>query len=239
MNTISKHKEDIEKLIKKGDELARLLIGTNDNLIEFRKEYEIWYSEGLYLIKQILPDRLDDFRNYYDSKKGGSLKFAINYTPSKIEELLKYSDQIDFARSLFTNQLNIVKSAERRFESSLFQIREVVQADLFDSELEAAKELNKKGFFRAAGAVSGVVLEKDLYKVCINHNIKIIKKNPTINDYNDLLKNHGVIEIDIFRFIQRLADLRNLCDHHKNQEPTKDQILELIEGVDKIIKTVF
>lgn len=36
-----------------------------------------------------------------------------------------------------------------------------------------------------------------------------------------------------------LGDLRNLCDHKKSKEPTKDEIFKLIEGANEIIKTVF
>ena len=50
----------------------------------------------------------------------------------------------DAAIPRFRQQLNIVSSVKKRFESSLFDIRQLVQADLFDSELDAAKELNKK-----------------------------------------------------------------------------------------------
>jgi hypothetical protein len=30
-----------------------------------------------------------------------------------------------------------------------------------------------------------------------------------------------------------------MCDHHKDVEPTKDNIEELIAGVDKVLKTIF
>ncbi|MCH7787417.1 MAG: hypothetical protein IIC22_07890, partial [Chloroflexi bacterium] len=53
------------------------------------------------------------------------------------------------------------------------------------------------------------------------------------------LKSAGVVDIPDWRFIQRLGDLRNLCDHNKDREPTKDEINELIDGVEKITKTLF
>jgi hypothetical protein len=55
----------------------------------------------------------------------------------------------------------------------------LAQADLFDSELDAAKELAKHKFTRASGAMAGVILERHLQQICQNHNIKITK-NPTI-----------------------------------------------------------
>ncbi len=241
---LERYKKDIEKLVQDGGNLSELLKGENDNLLRFREEYEIWYSEALYLVKVVLPDRLDDFKNYYENKKNDALKKAITYTPPRSEGMMvefdyKPAKQIDFAKSLFVNQLNIIKSCQKRFESSLFDIKQLMQADLFDSELETAKELNKKGFNRGAGAIAGVVLEKHLSEVCDNHNVKILKKNPTINDYNQPIKDADIIEVKDWRFIQRLADLRNLCDHDKKIEPKQEDIEELIAGVEKVSKTIF
>lgn len=139
----------------------------------------------------------------------------------------------------YKTQFEILKSAELRFESSLFDIKQLIQADLFDSELDSAKELFKNGFLRGAGAISGVVLEKHLSQVCNNHRVTIRKKNPSISDSNDLLKNNNVIDVPSWRFIQRLGDLRNLCDHNKEREPTKEEVNELIHGVEKVSKTIY
>jgi len=64
-------------------------------------------------------------------------------------------------------------------------------------------------------------------------------KHSTISQLNELLKKNNVTEMATWRFIQHLGDLRNLCDHKKSEDPTKDQIYELVEGVRKITKTVF
>jgi len=242
MTNLEKYKEDIDNLIKNGEKLLSIL-KTNETLIKFRKGYEIWYSESLSLIKIVLPNRSEDFEKYYYQKGERSFKDYITYTPPREEgfvfDTFVPAEAVDCARALFENQLGIVKAAKRRFESSLFDIKQLVQKDLFDSELDAAQELNKKGFARGAGAVAGVVLEEHLSQVCENHKIKVTKKKPTINDYNQLLKDNNVIEIKDWSFIRHLADLRNLCDHKKKKEPTKEDIEELINGVDKIRKTVF
>ena len=246
MNNIAKYQQDIDRLILSGDELSKLLVGSNDNLLKFREGYEIWYSEALSLVSMLMPIRINDFCSYYDNKNHDSLKKAITFTPPRNNGMnfvspLEYipPQQIDLALSLFSNQLNIVKSVRNRFESSLFDIKAVLQADLFDSELDAATELNNKGFMRGAGAIAGVVLENHLSQVCDNHSVRIAKKNPTISDYNDILKVNGILTIPDWRFIQLMGDLRNLCDHNKSIEPTKEQIKDLIGGVNKIIKTIF
>lgn len=219
-------KKDIEKLMKK--------------LNCFRTNYQNWYSESLIIIKQLLPDRLNDFIKFYERPKN---RKKIDVETYVIEDYMQgiqnWFVKITSWIGKFSEQLNILKSVERRFESTLFDIKNLLQADLFDNELEAAKELLKKWFLRWAWAISWVVLEEHFQNICNTRNIKTWKKNPWINDFNDLLKKEGIIEIDTFRFIQRLWDLRNKCDHKKTDEPTKEDITELINWVDKIIKTVF
>lgn len=213
-------------------------------LPSFRDGYQTWYSEALILLKQILPERVSDFIKLYEKPKTRKDITSENYVIEDALHGLLVTD--DWERVIgakaailkFIQQLNIVKSVNRRFESSLFNIKQLVQADLFDSELDAARELNKKGFTRGAGAIAGVVLEKHLAQVCKNHKIEITKKDPSINDYNQLLKNNNVIEIKDWRLIEYLADLRNLCSHDKKREPKKEEIEELINEVKKITKTI-
>ncbi|MDI3479177.1 MAG: hypothetical protein PWQ14_323 [Rikenellaceae bacterium] len=235
---IDKYKLDIQQLINDGETIIKKLNTTYD-LVQLKQEFEIWYTESFALIKVVLPDRINDFsKMYYNDKTKNGLMTYFQHIPSMLDE---WGDStiIDQVKSVLDSQIGILKSCEKRFESSLFDIKQLLQADIFDSELDAARELNKKGFLRAAGAISGVVLEGHLKQVCINHNIVIKKTNPTISDFNQLLKDNEIIETHDWRFIQRLGDIRNLCDHKKQQEPTKEEIEELIKGVEKIIKTLF
>jgi hypothetical protein len=109
---------------------------------------------------------------------------------------------------------------------------------LFDSEIATARELLKNKFLRAAGAVVGVVLEKHLRQVCDDHAIKITKKDPGISDLNELLKSNSVIDIPQWRHISMLGDIRNICDHNKKTEPTESQVKDLIDGADKMLKSI-
>ena len=67
-------------------------------------------------------------------------------------------------------------------------------------------------------------LERHLAQVCDNHNIKANKKDPGIADLDNVLKEENIIDIPQWRFIQHLADIRNLCDHDKKIEPTTEQV---------------
>lgn len=264
-NDIEKYKKDLESLIDKSGLLYNAIqyecypeefeeaAGEKaddyiNSLPEFRDEYQTWYSESKVLLKQLLPDRLDDFvRHYEKPKKRKDITFesyriedylqGLNVTTSGWEK--KKVVGPDAALPHFRQQRAILKSVLARFESSLFDIRQLIQADLFDSELESSRELLKKGFIRASGAITGVVLEEHLDQVTKNHNIKYRKKNPSISYFNDLLKKKDVLDTPTWRQIQRLGDLRNLCSHNKDRKPTEKEIQELINGVEKLTKTLF
>jgi hypothetical protein len=216
-------------------------------LPRFSSAYQRWYSEAVSVVKQLVPDRLSDLTRLYERPKTRKEITWENYVIEDLLQGLSVTRSYDKAVVVngaaaiprFEQQMAILKSAEGRFESSLFDIRQLVQADLFDSELDAARELLKSKFVRAAGAIAGVVLEKHLAQVCRNHGITVSKKHPTIGDFNDLLKSNNVIETPQWRLIQHLADLRNLCDHNKNKEPTPEEIDDLVSGVDKTMKTLF
>lgn len=216
-----------------------------DKILLFHNNYQTWYSESREVVKQILPNRIDDFTAFYRSKdKRKSVDFE-NYTIQ--DYLMGTTTKRGFetivepkaAIPKFQQQLLILGSAYELIDSKLIDIYQVLQADIFDSELDASRHLSKNGFLRAAGAMAGVVIESHLQQVCISHNIKITKANPGINDLAQLLKDNSVLGTPEWRKIQQLADLRNLCDHKKKVEPTKEQIEELIVGAEKIIKTVF
>lgn len=254
---LSKYKSDLDRLIYDGRMLiAGLYNELNDKsllsavvdqedidfikenkLATFSDKYQKWYSEAYVVIEQLLVSRKEDFQKYYKISKGEYGLYLSRY--------LVESEGYDFSRSgetyfkLFQQQYLILKSVARRLESSLYDIKQVLQADVFDSEIDSAKELLNKGFNRAAGAICGVVIEKHLSEVCNQHQIKVSKKRPTIADYNELLKQNGIIDIHVWRNIQYLADIRNMCDHYnKVNEPTINDIDELIKGTNKILKTI-
>ncbi len=263
MSTLGRHRKDLDRLSAVAAEMisdleARHGLRERDSpdraessLMRrpFEKQYQSWYTEAHALLKQVLPDRLPEFVACYQPppprKNFDALTFVIQdylngfrSATSKITGKLIFDD-LGTVLLRLTSQVAIFQSATARFESSLFEIRQLVTADLLDSELDESAVLLKQGFVRAAGAVAGVVVEKHLGEVCSNHNVSIKKKDPAISDLNDALKTAGVYGVPEWRFIQHLGDLRNLCDHNKAQDPTSAQVQELLAGVTKVTKTIF
>jgi hypothetical protein len=263
--SIEKYKKDIEVLVNEGNRLQYSMYKDclpeefkkqfkdkfeYDEFIKklpnFINEYQTWYSAAKVLVKQILPDRLDDFVRYYEKPKA---RKSVSFENYRIEDYLQglvirqggeIITNTSSAITHFQQQLAIVKALQQRFESSLYDIRLHLQAEMFDDELDAATYLLNNIFVRAAGAMAGVVLERHLKQVCANHIVALgKKKNLTISDLNDALKNSNTIETTEWRRIQLLGDIRNKCDHHNITEPTITEVTELIEGVKKVIKTLF
>ncbi|MBA7643532.1 hypothetical protein ES703_51263 [subsurface metagenome] len=244
--------EGIKILVVESDEKrGKVKKGEEDDAqkpLPTRMSYQSWYTRTLPVVRQLIPERYQEFQEQYklDKRKDTEISF-LTYTISDYLLGLRITrgwekeevvNPLSAFTSKFQHQITILRSAQDRIDSVLADIQGVLQSELFDSELDAANELLKKGHLRAAGALAGVTLESHLSKISANHNLKF-SKNPTISDFNDELKNKGILDVPNWRFIQRLGDIRNLCVHAKDRDPTKDEIDELIKGAQKVIKTLF
>lgn len=212
---------------------------------QFRYDYQSWYTKALKTVASLASDRHVEFRNYYeiDPKRK-----SLGYGTYVIQDYLKgvapggyQHTSFDTRKQVvqcFLNQLAILSAIGDRVDSVLANIEGELYAELQDNEVAIARQLLKISP-RAAGALVGVVIEGHLQKVADSHGIKILKKNPTIADLNDPLKAASVIDTAGWRKISFLADLRNLCSHKKDSEPTKEQVEELIGGAEWLTKNVF
>ncbi len=217
-----------------------------------RHKYQNWYSKALPIVRGLLPERIDEFLELYQLKKRkdisgytyGISDYLMGYQAHRVYsstslELVPAFDPFTVFFTKMEQQLAIFASAKERVESAVADIEGILQASLFDSELHAAEELLSKGHLRAAGTLAGVTLEAHLSKVCSNHGLKSRKKQPSISDFNELLKVAGTIDVPIWRNIQYMADIRNLSVHVKDRDPTSNEIFELISGVKTVISNVF
>ena len=256
MSNIERYRTELRELVEVGNELLKLIskrdengnIVPNESGTSFWEQYHGWYTQAYVIVKHLIPDRLEEFEQLY---KGDGRRTRVDQSNYSIQDwlngVLAGHDQfgnVAFDRTLqmgrrFINQRFILASAEMRLDKVIFEIRQFVQADLLDSEIDSAREFMVNGFMREAGRTAGVALEKHLKQVVDNHNIQILKKNPSIGELNDLLKNDNILDIPSWRQIQWFADIRNICAHDRDREPTKEEIDELINGVDRYTKTLF
>jgi len=107
----------------------------------------------------------------------------------------------------------------------------LVQAEVFDDELEQADELLKAGFAAPTAVIAGVVLETTLRDMCTEKAIptgKLDKMNADLakaGAYNKLLQKR----------ITALADIRNCAAHGQNHQFSAGDVSDMIRDVRKFL----
>lgn len=254
VDTKEKIREELKKLIEKGLEILEkeqkknfIFSDTLNHYPELIIDYQTWYTSAISVVKRLLPSRLDEFIDMY---KGSTLKMLDVYT-YRIEHYLtgfkvhttsttrRFSPEKSFGmfKSRFTSQIGILKSIENNLNKILFNIDSFLEGEMFDDELEAAEYLLENNLYRPAGVLAAVVIERHLKKFAKTHE-KTIPPKATLGQINEILKD-TYEEPKHFLKIKLLNELRILCSHDKKKEPTKEDIVELIDGAKKVISTIF
>src|SRR5262245_53849428 len=123
------HSEQFAAALRKqlGKDEAQELI---KSLPTFSVGYERWYSESLVVLRQLLPDRVGDFVGLYEKPKGRKEVQYGNYVIQDylqgLRVTLRGEEKVGPGAAIcqFEQQLAILKAAEARFESSLFEMRQ-------------------------------------------------------------------------------------------------------------------
>ncbi|WEA01783.1 hypothetical protein [Mucilaginibacter sp. SJ] len=216
------------------------------NLPKFSDTYQAWYSEAQIVIAKYLPGRLNDFTSLYEIKGRKEIR-KDNYV---IEDYLRstvvtggfdkkvVAGPAD-AIPLMQQQLSILNAIYIRFESQLAESELLMLGELSDQMLIRASELLKIQFGRSAGVICTVVLEQHLEEVRKNHQLKATKKIMTVNDHNESFYKAGLYDVATYRQLQYLGDIRDLCLKNKKSAPTEEQIADMINGTQKVLKTIF
>lgn len=113
----------------------------------------------------------------------------------------------------------------------LLSIKTLVQAELFDSELEQALELLSSGYKGPAAVVAGVVLETTLKDLCTQNGIPHAK----LDSMNSELTKAGVYDKLQQKKITALAHIRNSAAHGNWDSFNKEDVQEMIHYVGKFL----
>ena len=134
--------------------------------------------------------------------------------------------------SKFKAQKAVLEAAKEDFEGGyLSSYKSIVQADVFDTELEQANELLQSGYFVAAAVITGVVLETALRELCDREGIptgKMDKMNA------DLVKS-AIYSKVTQKQITAYAGIRNSAAHGNLNEFTKNDVEQMIPSVEQFL----
>lgn len=167
----------------------------------------------------------------------------IGYSPIRVRSLAE-SIQEAYKFYLVTNPqirnaISYRPSGTEATKMRWFGFKAVVQ-ELFSTStsigsahdpLFGAKALFRAGYFPAAGAMTGVGLERRLKALVDNQNPPLTVRGKTISPLNDALKAAQVYDQIQHRRIQVMGDIRNQCSHAASEPPTKENVWQLIEDV--------
>jgi hypothetical protein len=124
-------------------------------------------------------------------------------------------------------------AAKEDFEGGYVKsIRSLIQAEVFDDELEQATELLNSGYLSAAAVVSGTVLESTLRTLCTTQNIPVGK----MDKMNADLAKAGTHNMLVQKKITAIAAVRNSAAHGKPEEFTRADVQSMIEEVRRYVE---
>lgn len=220
MDVDEKIEKRLDELLKMGEELLATRIGPplghigGDDQVDLQLAYQ-WATSVQNLLVRVFGSDSEHYKNF----------------SKQVEKYLTYSP-------VFSAQ-GILKAAKNDYESEqLFDIRQLIEAELFDDFLEQAEHLVASGYYQPAAVVAGCVLEDGLRKLCKSNNIEIPEK-PKLDTLNTNLAKGGVYSKLVQKRITALADLRNKAAHGQWDEFTKKDVEEMIPSVRRIVEEYF
>jgi hypothetical protein len=140
----------------------------------------------------------------------------------------------DTNHSILLRQQAVFLAAKNDYEGGyLTRLRDLIQSEVFESELDQAHELFRAKYSVAAAVIAGTVLETALRRMCQDQGIapgKLDKMNADLTKagaYNSLMQKR----------ITAIAAVRNSAAHGKPEEFTQDDVSAMIRDVERFVAT--
>jgi len=134
--------------------------------------------------------------------------------------------------SRFKQTRAVFDAAKEDFEGGyVSSIRNLIQAEVFDTELEQAKELLAAGYYQAAAIIAGVVLETNLRQLCAQEEIQPGKLDRMNADLAKAGKYNSIIQ----KRITSLAAIRNGAAHGDVEAFSQADVVAMIDEVERLV----
>lgn len=177
-------------------------------------KYEQWKIKVKNLLELISGKESIYMKNFCDID---SLKYLVGDTYPK-----------------FIKQYALLSAFKDDYEQGyLVSLKNLIEADIFDTELEQAKELLLSKYKLAAAVIAGIVLETALRSLCDKVNIPHGK----LTKMNDDLTKAGVYNKFQQKSITALADIRNSAAHGKDSEFSHENVENMIRDIESFLGT--
>jgi uncharacterized protein YozE (UPF0346 family) len=208
MNIDKKILDRIDQILESGNQVIATRTSPGHNVIgDDRIDISLasqWFASALNIIERIFGKE----SNYFESISRYNSEYPV------------FSD--------FSMALGVFKAVREDYEAgSIFDLRKLIEAELFDDFLEQSHALLEVGYYQPAAVIAGSVLEDGLRKLCIREDIDLPKK-PKLDGMNSDLAKKGIYPKLTQKKITALADIRNSAAHGNWNDFTKDDVTDLI-----------
>lgn len=205
-------KNEIDDIVEAGRETVKIAMSLSSEMKGDKlADVSAWVTRLGQLIRKLYGVESQQFVNYSKSLKTDLFYSIHSNWNAHISQLLGIASSIkhDYERGL------------------LFNIRALVQADIFADFLEMGEYLLKEGYKDAAAVIIGAVLEDSLRKLCDKNNI------PTVNSSGKALSidplNAALVKVSVYsKLVQKQitswAHIRNKAAHGEYDEYDKIQV---------------
>ncbi len=171
-----------------------------------------WFTSVQNLLVRVFGIDSEHYKNFSDKNKKG----------------LKYH-QVYCAQG-------VLKAAKDDYENEqLFELKKIIEADLFDDFLEQATSLLEAGYYQPSAVIAGSVLEDGLRKLCANNQI-VLSAKPKLDFMNAQLAKAGLYNKFTQKRITAIADIRNNAAHGKWDQFDKQDVQEMISWIAKFME---
>ena len=113
----------------------------------------------------------------------------------------------------------------------LSSIKTLIQAEVFENQLEQSEELLKSGYILASAVIAGVVLETGIREICTRENISHGK----LDKMNADLAKAGIYNKLQQKRITALADIRNSAAHGKESKFSSEDVTMMIRDIENFL----
>jgi hypothetical protein len=136
--------------------------------------------------------------------------------------------------NVFQKARAVLLAAKEDYDGGyLTKIRNLIQAKVFDSELERAEELLTSGYKAAAAVIAGVVLETSIRQLCEDNGIATGK----LDKMNADLAKAGVYNQLKQKRITALAHIRNDAAHGKADQFAETDASNMIRDIRNLLSS--
>jgi hypothetical protein len=210
------------KLQKRFDDLG------NDHtlLIDSKKTYHSQFGSGTNVDTELFTAWKIKVRNLLSLACGDQSQHFQQY------EIAEKPSSMECSFSVAKRLGAVFHAIKEDFEGGyLNSIKHLIQAEVFESELEQAQELLDNGYKLSAAVIAGVVLETALRDLCDQEGMahgKLDKMNADLaklGKYNKLQQKR----------ITALADIRNNAAHGKPENFTDEDVQLMVRDVEALL----